>query len=84
MGGYFDTKDGKIRVPVRSAEDQKSLLRTVPFHEYVYALIHPITKICPLWIHEGLAEYFSKGPSQRVGRVIPQYHISWRDTGLTG
>jgi len=84
MGGYFDTKDGKIRVPVRGAEGQEGLLRTVLFHEYVHSLIHSITKSCPLWIHEGLAEYFSKGPSQRVGQVIPLNYLEKSFSGLSG
>lgn len=84
MGGYFDTKDGKIRVPVRGAEGQERLLRTVLFHEYVHSLIHSITKSCPLWMHEGLAEYFSKGPSQRVGQIIPLNYLEKSFSGLNG
>ena len=84
MGGYFDTKDGKIRVPVRGVEGQDSLLRTVLFHEYVHSLIHSITKTCPLWIHEGLAEYYSKGPSQRVGQLIPLRYLEKSFSGLNG
>jgi tetratricopeptide (TPR) repeat protein len=84
MGGYFDTKDGKIRLPVRGAEGQDQLLRTVIYHEYVHSLIHSITKSCPLWIHEGLAEYFSKGPSQKVGQVIPLNYLEKSFSGLSG
>ncbi|HMK61264.1 MAG TPA: hypothetical protein VK452_09010 [Dissulfurispiraceae bacterium] len=84
MGGYFDTKDGKIRVPVRGVEGQDNLLRAVLFHEYVHSLIHSITKTCPLWIHEGLAEYYSKGPSQRVGQVIPLKYLEKSFSGLNG
>ncbi len=83
-GGLFDTKDGKIRIPIKGAEGKEDLLRTVLFHEYVHALIHSITKSCPLWIHEGLAEYFSKGPSQRVGQVIPLTYLESSFSGITG
>jgi len=55
-----------------------------PFHEYIHSLIHSITKSCPLWIHEGLAEYFSKGPSQRVGQVIPLNYLEKSFSGLSG
>jgi hypothetical protein len=82
-GGLFDTKDGKIRVPIKGAEGKEALLRTVLFHEYVHALIHSITRSCPLWIHEGLAEYFSKGPSQRVGQVIPLNYLEKSFSGLS-
>ena len=74
-GGYFDLKDGKIRVPVRGAEGKEALLKTVLFHEYVHALIYSIAKSCPLWVHEGMAEYYSKGPSQRVGQSIPLNYL---------
>ena len=83
-GGLFDTKDGKIRIPIKGAEGKEDLLRTVLFHEYVHALIHSITRSCPLWIHEGLAEYFSKGPSQRVGQVIPLNYLENSFSGITG
>ncbi|HTZ18490.1 MAG TPA: hypothetical protein VMB78_08625 [Dissulfurispiraceae bacterium] len=83
-GGLFDRKDGKIRVPVRGAEGQDALLRTVLSHEYVHALIHSITKSCPLWLHEGMAEYYSKGPSQRIGQVIPLGTLENSFSGLNG
>jgi len=83
-GGLFDTKDGKIRVPVKGAEGKEALLRTVLFHEYVHALIHSITRSCPLWIHEGLAEYFSKGSSQKIGQVIPLNYLENSFSGLSG
>jgi tetratricopeptide (TPR) repeat protein len=71
VGGFFDKLDGKIRVPVRGVQGKEAILKVVLFHEYVHALIHSITKTCPRWVHEGMAEYYSKGPSQRVGQKIP-------------
>ena len=83
-GGQFDTKDGKIRVPVRGAEGKEGLLRTVLFHEYVHALIYSITRNCPLWLNEGLAEYYSKGAQQKVGQVIPLNYLENSFSGLNG
>jgi tetratricopeptide (TPR) repeat protein len=83
-GGIFDRKDGKIRVPVKGAERQEALLKTVLSHEYVHALIHSISKSCPLWVHEGMAEYYSKGPSQSVGQVIPLNRLENSLAGLNG
>ena len=83
-GGQFDTKDGKIRVPVRGAEGKEGLLRTVLFHEYAHSLVHSITRNCPLWLNEGLAEYYSKGPQQKVGQVIPLNHLENSFSGLNG
>jgi len=83
-GGIFDRKDGKIRVPVRGAEGRDALLKTVLTHEYVHAMIHSITKSCPLWVHEGMAEYYSKGPSQRIGQAIPLTRLEESLAGLNG
>lgn len=55
-GGAFD---GKIRLPVRGAEDSTEALRRTVYHEYSHALVRSITDRCPLWLEEGLAEYLS-------------------------
>ena len=71
-GGLYD---GKIRVPVRGAETNKAALKQILFHEYTHALVHAITSECPVWINEGLAEYFSRPYSSyneaSIGQVIP-------------
>lgn len=59
-GGLFD---GKIRVPLKGAGNDLSLLRKILYHEYVHALIFSLTTKCPVWLNEGLAEYFSSGPA---------------------
>ncbi|HYA31913.1 MAG TPA: hypothetical protein VED67_04075, partial [Thermodesulfovibrionales bacterium] len=63
--------DGKIRIPVRGAETNEPLLRKVPFHEYTHSVVHSLTPRCPLWINEGLAEYFSKKYQKKIGQLIP-------------
>jgi tetratricopeptide (TPR) repeat protein len=63
--------DGKIRIPVRGAEGKEEALRRVLFHEYTHALVHSITRDCPLWVNEGLADYFSGGGIERTGQAIP-------------
>ena len=70
VAGFFNKQDLKIRVPVRGADKQLSMLRMVLTHEYVHALIHSIAQNVPLWIHEGMAEYFSKGPA---GNALQEY-----------
>jgi len=67
-GGLFD---GKIRVPLKGAENELSLLRRILFHEYVHALVFSLTSRCPVWLNEGLAEYFSSGPAQPVQNRLP-------------
>jgi tetratricopeptide (TPR) repeat protein len=68
VGGLYD---GKIRIPIKGVEGQEALLKRVLFHEYTHALIRDITSSCPLWVHEGLAEYFSQENPARIGQVFP-------------
>jgi hypothetical protein len=65
--------DGKIRLPVKGMEKQgEPFLRKLLFHEYAHAMVHSITPDCPVWVNEGLAEYFSEGRSDNdMGQVIP-------------
>jgi hypothetical protein len=63
--------DGKIRIPIRGVESREGELRKVLFHEYTHALVHSLAPQCPLWINEGLAEYFSTTSGKRIGQLIP-------------
>ncbi len=80
MGLY----DGKIRIPVRGLggavppvkgagstdiAGARGALRKTLFHEYTHALVHQLVKDPPVWLNEGLAEYFSGG-GERVGQEI--------------
>jgi tetratricopeptide (TPR) repeat protein len=67
--------DGKIRVPVKGIQGRHNILERILFHEYSHALIHSITSECPLWMNEGLAEYFSKKSPRKIGQVIPLRHL---------
>jgi len=67
-GGLFD---GKIRVPLKGAGNDLSLLKRVLYHEYVHALVFSLTNNCPVWLNEGLAEYFSNGPAASPEFKLP-------------
>jgi tetratricopeptide (TPR) repeat protein len=67
-GGIYD---GKIRMPVRGAEQNEATLKKVLFHEYTHSVVRSLTSRCPLWINEGLAEYFSISRAEKIGQVIP-------------
>lgn len=54
-GGVFD---GKIRLPIGGVEKETPALRRLLFHEYTHAVVWAITKRCPVWLNEGLAQYF--------------------------
>ncbi len=74
-GGLYD---GKIRLPVLGAENKPELLKRVLFHEYVHVLVSLISGKCPLWINEGLAEYFSETGIRKIGQIIPLKHLERR------
>ena len=70
-GGMFGKLDGKIRVPVQGATGREQALRRVLTHEYTHALLYRPGARCPLWLHEGLAQYFCGDKPVNVGQVIP-------------
>ncbi|MDX9714829.1 MAG: hypothetical protein RBT37_05300 [Dissulfurispiraceae bacterium] len=80
-GGLFD---GRIKIPVRGAEYNDALLRRVLFHEYVHSVVWSITRRCPLWINEGLAEYFSRKYPEKVGQIIPLENLEKSFAWLQG
>lgn len=78
-GGIYD---GKIRLPVKDMEGQAGILRKVLFHEYTHAVVHSLSANCPLWINEGLAEYFSGVNPGKIGQVIPLTRLERSFDGL--
>ncbi|HMK44625.1 MAG TPA: hypothetical protein VK445_10870 [Dissulfurispiraceae bacterium] len=74
-GGAYGIFDGVIRIPVHGAEGQEAELRRVLFHEYTHALIHTLAADPPLWLNEGLAEYFAGGWPQRTVQHVPLTYL---------
>jgi len=66
-GGLYD---GKIRLPVAGLTDNDELTRVLS-HEFTHALVSQLTHRCPVWLNEGLAEYFSREEVPDIGQVIP-------------
>ncbi len=54
-GGLFD---GKIRLPIGGIEKETPGLRGLLLHEYTHSVVRTITRRCPTWLNEGLAQYF--------------------------
>ncbi len=55
IGGLYD---GKIRLPVRDFRRQKGALARTARHEYTHRVLADLVPACPIWVNEGLAEWF--------------------------
>jgi tetratricopeptide (TPR) repeat protein len=80
-GGFYD---GKIRVPVKGIEGREALLKKVLFHEYTHAVVFFLTPRCPLWVNEGLAEFFSRNHARKLGQIIPLQSLETSFAWLSG
>jgi tetratricopeptide (TPR) repeat protein len=77
--------DGKIRVPVKGVEPGDPSLKKILLHEYSHAVVHSLAPGCPVWIHEGVAEYFSESyPPAEAGQVIPLTELERPFSRLSG
>jgi tetratricopeptide (TPR) repeat protein len=86
VGGYFSSASDINRV-VLTIEDREQALRTV-FHEYVHLVTSNVAQGIPVWLNEGLAEYYStflvkdEGRSATLGTVVPQHIALLNDRTL--
>lgn len=71
VSGMFGKIDGKIRLPVQGTAGHEQTLRRVLYHEYTHALLYVLAPGCPLWLNEGLAQFFSGDQPVNTGQVIP-------------
>ena len=71
-GGLFD---GRIRLPVADfAENRASIARTLA-HEYFHLAVQDLTRRCPLWLNEGLAQIVE---GRDVGQSRARLAGPWR------
>jgi tetratricopeptide (TPR) repeat protein len=77
-GGYFLGRQLGNYVAINA--DQHGQERELIYHEYIHYLLRNNVATLPLWLHEGLAEYYStlevgKGEA-RLG-LPPAQHVQW-------
>ena len=69
-GGSFD---GRIRVPVQGALQNRAEFERVLAHEFTHALIQSVaTRGVPTWLHEGLADSFDGSDLRRKEQQLRQ------------
>lgn len=69
-GGSFD---GRIRVPVQGALQNRAEFERVLAHEFTHALIQSVaTRDVPTWLHEGLADCFDGSDIRKKEQQIRQ------------
>jgi tetratricopeptide (TPR) repeat protein len=77
LGGFFH-HDGEVNYIALELEGFEENARIV-FHEYTHLLLRNATQSIPVWLNEGLAEYYSTyaladdGKRADIGRPIPRH-----------
>ena len=75
---FFIQHGEDLVVLTRMGDDLKEDLR----HEAVHALLHSTLPTMPLWLDEGLAEYFEDGPGREAGK--PQHIAALKSAAAKG
>lgn len=57
VGGLYD---GKIRLPVRDFARQRESIAATIRHEYTHRVLADLAPGCPIWVNEGLAEWYER------------------------
>jgi hypothetical protein len=76
LRGYFHRDADQYALAMSMDEDEESA--SIIFHEYTHLLVQR-ARTLPIWLNEGLAEYFStfalasRGRSAEIGRPIPRH-----------
>ena len=77
LGGYFFASDD-MNIVALADGDRENSLRTI-FHEYVHVVTDNLSRGMPIWLSEGIAEYYStfqvdeSGRRALIGRIIPSH-----------
>jgi hypothetical protein len=62
--------DGRVRLPVKDAEQREAEVLARARHEYVHSVLAPLGKRAPGWLHEGLAQVFEPRSAAQAARRL--------------
>ncbi len=72
--------DGKIRIPIKGLSGRTNELTRMVTHEYTHAVIFDIAgPNCPVWLHEGMAQYMEKADVAKADELILEYYKRYED-----
>jgi tetratricopeptide (TPR) repeat protein len=75
VGGVFDERGGRIRIPVRGIR-QTADLRALLYHEYTHVVIRSVTGgRVPTWLNEGLALIEQRTPMDGEVEMVRQMAV---------
>lgn len=66
VGGLYD---GRIRLPLLDLSRYRETFLSTARHEYTHRVLHELAPSCPIWINEGLAEWFERGGKDMHARI---------------
>jgi hypothetical protein len=84
LAGYFASGGTANYIAMRRDLDEHGM--RVVFHEYAHLVIANATSAAPLWLNEGLAEFYSTfevtsgGREALIGKAIPEHVLLLRRT----
>jgi len=86
LAGYFSQGQDTNHIVMTLERFDESA--AVAFHEYTHLLLRNAVQSLPLWLNEGLAEYYStyrlieRGKAAVIGRALPEHVLLLRQSYL--
>jgi tetratricopeptide (TPR) repeat protein len=68
--------DGRIRIPVKDFGTAEREIKGTIYHEYTHVAVQSITRVCPSWLNEGLAQVYEGRESRSAASRVRKAHAS--------
>lgn len=76
--------DGKLRIPLGDINTMSPQLEGVLRHELTHWFIHSMTRNCPIWLNEGIAQLEEGRTARGIDSTTKERIISGDSTSLSG